>query len=192
MDDFAIWGKRYNKGACVIDNPAGFGDQFLLMKGVQLLSQWPENVVCRMSDEYPKDIQLTDNLCGGNYAVISEALKDKIATLASSSTLEFLPVSILNHKGRVASKDYFILNPIGWVNCIDIEKSGVVWNALDESDISRMKQLVLKDGAIPADADIFRPQHLLPTILVRRSLADQLTTNGFTGLYFRDPARFRG
>jgi hypothetical protein len=192
MDDIAIWGKRYNKGFCVIDNPEGFKDQFLLMKGVQILSQWPENIVCRMSDEYPKDIQLSDNLCGGNYQVISQGLKEKLAAVAGSGHIEFLPVTILNHKGRVASKDYFVLNPVGSVECIDVEKSGVVWNAIDESDISRMKQLVLRDGAIPAAVSIFRAQHLLSTILIRRALANQLSSDGFTGLYFRDPARFRG
>ena len=192
MDEFVIWGKKYNKGSCVIDNPEGFDDQFLLAKGVPLLDQWPDNVVCRMSGDYPKDIQLTDNLCGGNYAVVSQGLKEKITALAGAGKIEFLPVSVLNHKGRVASKDYSILNPVGSVDCIEIEKSGVVWNDLDASDIDRMKRLVLNEAAVPAEAGMFRAEHLLGTILVRRSLADQLSANGFTGLHFQEPARFRG
>jgi len=192
MEDFVIWGERYQEGSCVIQNPEGFGDQFLLMEGVELLNQWPENVSCRMDNEYPKDIQLTDNLFGGDYPVISSRLKDQIAALAGASKIEFLPVSILNHTGRVASKDYFILNPLGTVDCSDIDKSGVVWNAINATHISRVKQLVLKKDAVPAEAGIVRPTHLAEAILLRRSLSDRLSSDGFTGLFFREPAKFRG
>ena len=192
MDDFVIWGKRYQEGSCVVSNPIGFGDQFLLMEGVPLFEQWPEDVVCKMSPKYPKDIQLTDNLHGGSYAIISQRLKEQITALAGASQIEFLPVTILNHKGRVASKDYFVLNPVGSVNCIDIEKSGAVWNAIDKSDISHFQRLVLKDGEVPADVGMFRPAHRTRTILVRRSVADQLSSAGFTGLYFQEPATYRG
>jgi hypothetical protein len=192
MDDFVIWGKRYKEGSCVIGNPAGFQDQYLLMEGVPLLGQWPEDVVCKMSPKYPKDIQLTDNLHGGSYVVISQRLKERIAALAGASQIEFLPVTVMNHKGRAASKDYFILNPVGSVNCIDIEASGAVWNAIDETDISHFERLVLKGSAVPPDVGMLRPMHRTRTILVRRPVADQLTSEGFTGLYFQEPATYRG
>jgi hypothetical protein len=192
MDDFVIWAERYQEGSCVIQNPEGFGDQFLLMEGVELLNQWPENVFCRMDAEFPKDIHLSDNLYGGDYPVISRRLKDQVSVLTGVSQIEFLPVSILNHKGRVASKDYFILNPLGAVDCIDIEKSGVVWSAINASHISRVKQLVLKNSAIPADVGMVRPAYLTETILLRRSVSDRLSNDGFTGLSFREPTKFRG
>jgi hypothetical protein len=192
MDDFIIWKKEYNEGYCVIGDPVGFEDEFLLMEGVELLKQWPDNVVCKMSARYPKDIQLADNLYGGSYAVISQRLKEKVAALGGASPLEFLPVTILNHKGRSASKDYFILNPVGSVDCIDIKKSGVEWNSIDEDDISDVEQLVLKKGAVPAKVVVFRPKHLASTILVRRALADQLSSDGLTGLYFEELEDFSG
>jgi hypothetical protein len=192
MDNFVIWGKRYQPGSCVVSNPSGFEDQFMLAEGVSLLGQWPANVVCKMSPKYPKDIELTDNLHGGNYPVISQRLKTKIAASASANQCEFLPVSVLNHKGRVASKDYFILNPVGSVDCIDTEESEVEWNDLDETDISEMERLVLRENDVPAEVNLFRAKYLLGTILVRRSLADQLSSDGFTGLYFREPTKFRG
>jgi hypothetical protein len=145
-----------------------------------------------MSSKYPKDIQLTDNLHGGSYIVISQCLKEQIATLAGASQIEFLPVVILNHKGRVASSEYFVLNPIGSVDCIDIEKSGAVWNAIDQTDISHFERLVLQNESVPAEVGMFRPTHRTRTILLRRSLAEKLSSNGFTGLHFLELAQFRG
>jgi len=192
MDDFVIWENEYNEGSCVIQNPEGFGEQHMLMEGVGLLNQWPDNVVCRMDTEYPKDIQLTDNVYGGNFVVVSGRLKAQIALLAGASEVEFLPVAILNHKGRVASKDYFILNPIGTIDCIDVKESGVVWNAINTSHISRVKKLVLRNEAVPTEVSVFRPTHLNRRILVRRSLAYRVSSDGFTGLSFQEPAKFRG
>ena len=192
MDEFVIWESEYNEGECVVGNPSGFEDQFLLLEGVPLLSQWPDNVICKMSPRYPKDIQLTDNLYGGNYAVISKRLKEETLALAGASNVEFLPISVLNHKGRVASKDYYVMNPVGTLDCVDIEKSGVVWNALNKNLISQVKHLVLKNDGIPPEVAVFRLTYMAPTILVRRSLADHLSSRGFTGLCFRKLADFTG
>jgi hypothetical protein len=192
MDDFVIWGSTYSEGSCVIEKPEGLKEPYLLTDGIELSDQWPEGVVCRMNDEFPKDIRLTDNLYGANSPVISQHLKERISVLAPASQIEFLPVTILNHKGRVASKDYFFLNPIGTVDCIDIEKSRVVWNAMNKTVISSVKQLTLSNGTVPEKVGILRPAYLTRTIFLRRSLSERLSQDGFTGLMFREFAKFRG
>ena len=192
MNDFVIWAAGYYEGFCVVENPDGFAKQFLLMKGVPLLGQWPENVVCQMSAQYPKDIQLADNLFGSDYPLVSGRLKERIVAANDGSQIEFLPVTILNHKERVASKDYYLLNPVGSLDCIDIEKSGVVWNAINNKVISAFAQLVLREDTIPPGVAVFRPTYRTMTILARRSLTDQLSVDGFSGLYFTEPAAFRG
>ena len=78
------------------------------------------------------------------------------------------------------------------MDCIDIKKSGVEWNSIDEEDISDVEKLVLKKGAVPARVNVFRPKFLTGTILVRRSLADKLSSNGFTGLNFEELEDFSG
>jgi hypothetical protein len=124
--------------------------------------------------------------------VVSGRLKEQIAAADSAGQIEFLPVTILNHKGRVASEDYFFLNPVGSVDCIDIEKSGVEWNDIDDTVISSFEQLVLKEDAVPPGVALFRPLHGTKTILVSRSLADRLETDGLTGLYFVEPDEYQG
>jgi hypothetical protein len=192
MNDFVIWAAGYYQGFCVIGKPKGFAQQFLLLDGVPLLDQWPEDVVCKMSPKYPKDIQLADNLYGCGLTIVSARLKERIAPGEDGGQIEFLPVTVLNHKERIASKDYYLVNPVGSVDCIDIEKSGVVWNAIDSTSISAFQQLALKEDAVPPAVAVFRPAYRTQTILARRSLADRLSADGFSGLFFREPADYRG
>ena len=192
MNDFVVWRSCYEEGLCVIGNPHGLEDQFPLLDGVPLLTGWPEKVTCKMSPKYPKDIQLADNLYGCSYPIVSGRIKEQIAAADGGGQIEFLPVTILNHKGRVASTGYYFLNPVGSVDCIDIDKSRVKWNAIDNTVISSFEQLVLKEDAIPPGVAVFRPKHRTQTILASRSLADRLEADGFTGLYFMEPSQFQG
>ena len=91
VDEFVVWNKEYSEGSCVIGDPAGFEDEFLLTEGVKLLDQWPDNVVCKMSARYPKDIQLTDNLYGGSHTVVSGRLREQVAALGGANPLSFCP-----------------------------------------------------------------------------------------------------
>jgi hypothetical protein len=190
MEDFVIWGSTHSDGECVIKYPQGFEEPELLVEGVALSDQWPTNVVCQMNPEYPKDIRLTDSLYGPVNRVISLPLKQRLAELATADAVEFLPVTILNHKGRIASKDYFFVNPVGSVDCIDVDKSGVVWNAIDKTRISRTTALSLKAGAVPETVGVFRPTHIVNLTLLRRSISERLAADGFTGLKFRELGRY--
>jgi hypothetical protein len=187
-----IWDRHYTEGFCVVTRPEGFKEQGLLLKAVTLADKWPDNVVCRMDADYAKDIKLSDNVYGGSYRVVSSRLKDTLVALAGSSNIEFLPVSILNHKGRVASKDYFIMNPLDVIDCIDQEKSGVKWNVINTSAISSCRELVLSEGLIPADSVMFRPKFMLKITLVKREVAVKLLSTDLTGLFFLETSSYKG
>jgi uncharacterized protein DUF1629 len=187
-----IWDNDYREGFCVITKAEPFKEQWLLLKGVPLKNKWPDDVVCRMSSEYPKDIQLSDNLYGCSYRVVSRRLRDILEPLASMSKIEYLPISVLNHKGRAASKDYFVMNPLDVIDCIDQKKSCVVWNAINTTAISSCDQLVLREDSIPTGCAVFRPKFMLPTILARRDIAAQLSSAGLTGLFFLEPSNYKG
>jgi hypothetical protein len=192
INGVVVWQKRYKEGFCAVTNPQGFERQFLLLRGVSLADVWPVGVSCKMSPRYPKDIQLSDSLYGGSYPVVSARLKEALTEPLSVGKTEFLPVVIINHKGRVASDEYFVVNPLETIDCIDQVKSDVKWNNINPDVISSCKQLVLREDVIPAEVGFFRPKHMLATYLMRRQLADALVKNGFTGLYFVDPEKYRG
>lgn len=189
--NYLIWDNDYEEGFCVIKKPKGIEKQHRLYQGISLDHDWPTEVVCHMNPKYPKDIQLSDSLYGANILVLSKDLKE-LLTKENVKNVEFLPVSIINHKERVASDTYFILNPFPVIDVIDIDASQVEWNDIDEGLIDSCEQLVLKTDAIPKDLQIFRPKYLSFIILIIEKLADKLVAANFTGLVFREPKEFTG
>ena len=187
---FQIWRNHYEEGYCVVTNP-NVKDDYELSEGVSRAEGWPDDVKAPMSAEYPKDIELPDNVFGTELIIISDKTRQLLKT-EGVTNVEYLPLAIFNHKKKLASKDYFILNPPSVVDCIDIEASDVKWNAIDKTLINRCKQLVLKEANVPKTVKVFRPKHLPTWILIRSELAKKLEDSGLTGLYFTDPARFRG
>lgn len=190
--NFLIWNRQYREGFCVIENPENVEKQNLLLKGVTMKDIWPDDAYCKMSASYPKDIQLSDNLYGSNFAVISFHASESLQSFAPNDEVEYLQVAIQNHKGRVASTDYFIMNPVSIVDCIDQGKSGVVWNKIAKDRISSCEELVLKDAAVPQSINIFRPRFMPKALVVRRNLATHLQSQGLSCLSFTELAEYRG
>jgi hypothetical protein len=191
-DQFLIWDSEYRKGFCVIQYPDGIADDLPLSQGLPMLEGWNSDVTCQMSSEFPKDIRLSDNSYGVPLVVISKGLRDFVKSIAVDDPVEYLPVAIKNHKGRLASSDYFIVNPLKVVDCIDQAKSGVKWNKILKTQISSVDQLVLKDVPGLIESHLFRLYHMPTVILVSRKLAEAMLAEDFTGLQFGELSEYRG
>jgi hypothetical protein len=189
--NFLLWRSQLREGFCVIKSPA-IEHIWELDDGISRISDFPADASCRMDPKFPRDIQLSDNLYGADVPVISRKLKEILEKEVLHNKVEYLPVRIINHKGRVASKDYFILHPLDVCDCIDVEKSGVLWNQITSDLISGCSSLVLKDEAIPDEYKLFRLKYWGYNILVRRDLVDTLNTAGLTDLVFRETAGYTG
>lgn len=189
--NFYIWKGGYKEGFCVIQPPE-VDDLWELEDGISRIKDFPENAACVMNPEFPKDIQLADYLYGAGVPVISRRLKEILEREVSDNRFEYLPVEIINHKGRVASHDYFIVNPMDVCDCIDIDKSGVRWNQITSNLISGCKGLVLKKEAIPKGYKLFRLKYWGSKILVRSDLVETLNAADLTGLDFRNTEGYTG
>jgi hypothetical protein len=189
--DYLLWRSESEDGFCAIMDPP-VEDIWELDEGISRAAGFPSDVACKMNPDYPKDVQLADNLSGACVPVISDKLKALLEKEVKVNRIEYLPVKVLNHKGRVASKDYYIFNPLDVCDCIDVQKSGVEWNAINPNLISGCDQLVLKKKAIPPDYQVFRLKYWGYNILVRSDLIDKLNAAGLTGLDFLAPADYTG
>jgi hypothetical protein len=188
---FKIWDSVYIEGYCVIRPPEGVPKAYELSRGISRQEGWSPDMTSKMSKEFPKDIALSDNLRGAGLVVISKRLREALPETPPAQ-LEFLPLRIMNHKGKIAADDYAIANPIGLVDCIDLEASNVTYNQINPQLISACDRIVLRADAVPAELQLFRPRHLPMKVFVRAELADRLQQAGFIGLNFRDPADFNG
>lgn len=187
---YFLWRSSHKPGYCVIKIPT-FDDKPLNL-GAALEATWPDDVSTKMDGDFPDDIDLADNLYGTYHAIISLRLKQWLEQQITDGSIEYLPISIINHKGRTEPDPYFVLHPRAMVDCIDQEASEVEWNPLDPDEIYDCEGLVLNEDAIPPDCRLFRLTHWGSEIIIRSDLAEQMEAAGFTGLYFPDAEGYDG
>lgn len=155
-----------------------------IAEGRQLPEAFPSNAYFDMNPERPKDVKLGDqhsNLEG--MIVIGSRLSEFVRELRETS-VELLPVTILDHKGRVASRDFNILHTVRIVDCLDTAASGAVWNPIDPEAMMSWGTLTLRAG----DHDfpkIFRIKHIPSGIFVTEEVAEAIQALGLKEPYFK-------
>ena len=183
-DEFFVWQHGRVADACVLNRFAGLEDAFRLRQGVPLLDGLPSDVAFHMDPDFPNNLRLVDNLLNSDRAiVVSPTLRDWLEKRRIPQ-VEYLPVSIIDHRGRVASADYVIVHPIGPVDCIDRDQSEFSESRITPGQISRFRKMVIDDRRVPADREIFRLQGFWGATLVRANLVSDLSEGAFTGLSF--------
>lgn len=186
-----IWKSVKKPGVCTLLAPHGLTDPWELERGISRAAGWSPDAYCKMNDRYPKDIALADNMHATGLTVVSRAMKEFLLG-ADVKDVEFLPLTIINHKGKVAAADYSIVNPIGVIDCIDTKASGATWNDLEPDLMLGCDSLMIQAKKVPATATVFRPKYMPTIILVEGDLTKRMAAAGFSGLNFKKPESFTG
>lgn len=182
--EYVLWGEDVSSGFCVLEYIDGFEDDWKLTNGASVAAEWSEEVSMSMDSDFKKQIKLADHLCNPCRVIVaSPALRTSLEEWGVPN-LEFLPLQIINHKGKLASDEYTIVNLVTTQNCIDTAASGVTWNSIMPEYIGSVEQIVLDEGLIGEDASLFRAANFAEPMFVRRDLADALLDAGLTGLEF--------
>jgi hypothetical protein len=189
---YFFWKPVFQEGFCVCESLQGFDDSHMLKRGVSIADVFPEDAFFAMDPDFPKDIKLGDGIRNrGGFIVISQRLRDLIGG-AGVNSVEFLQVQIKNHKKRVASKEYFIVNPFDVCDAIDVNKSVIEWNQINPKIIATCKKLVLDPEKIPSQFKMFRLKFFPRHVVVREDLVDQIRAGDFTGVSFTAVEEFSG
>src|SRR5688572_14376658 len=89
----------------------GIEDDYQLRYGISRAAGWPDDAYCVFDWDFPKDIALSDSPGGTGVILASPRLTE--ALLAKDlHNVELLPVTIINHKGRVAARHYHVVHPL--------------------------------------------------------------------------------
>ncbi len=139
---------------CFLDAlPEGLGiKSYKLGHGKELGPEYPADARIYMSDRY-KGIQVPD-LVGNTHGMLVTSKRVKEAfEQVNRGPVEYLPVAIYNHKKRVASPDHFILNPLGTVDCLNLEASDIVYH---QDKVVRVRNFVLDPEKLQGAPDLFR------------------------------------
>jgi len=189
--EFLLWRNETRDGFCTIRTPS-VERIWELVQGIPRAQDFPDGMECRMDPQRPKDVGLADNVRGAVFPVISGRLKQALEPATEKNRVEYIPVRIINHKKRLASDDYFVLNPLDVLDCIDMDASGVEWNKISPTTISYCKGLVLKQEAIPAGFALFRLKYWPNNIVISGDLVANLRQLELTGLVFRNATGYDG
>jgi hypothetical protein len=181
---FIVWDARAGQTFASLEGLENVPEVFELKRGFARAKGFPEKATFRMNARFPKKVQLAD--CAVNFEKVVVASKRVREILESKQApdVEYLPVTILDHKGRVASADHVIVNPLQVIDCIDQARSTLTWNKIDPEYIAFLEGLVFKPGAIPPSSVVVRAKHLAATVFLRKDVADEIEAQGLTGAQF--------
>lgn len=179
---FVMIGHDHQGKYCVLDDIEGFEDDYKLRKGESVAEDWGDDVLFRMAPDFKKQIKLSDHLTNLDSVIVASERLQRLLKDSEVPNVEYLPVTIVNHKKKVASEEYCLVHPVGAQDCIDVAKSEIEWNEIDADDIDSADLLVLDESKIDARVVLFRVKGLTDAIFCARDLMEEMLDAGFTGI----------
>ena len=190
--DYVFCKFKPGKHACRLKTLQDVDDTFELLKGVTRKRGWPESAYFKMSESFPNDLLTEDFISNREKAlVVSERVREFVEAKKLKNA-EFLPVGIVNHKGRRIDEKYFVLNLLEIQDCIDMKASKYTQNKIDPEEFMAITKLVINEDKVGSDLLLFRPKRYADLPIAHRSFADAVTAAGFTGIKFGEIKDWNG
>jgi hypothetical protein len=101
--------------------------------------------------------------------------------LTGDELIEYLPIILLDKRGRPTRTRYYLVNPLLKVDCMDVEASEVL-RATATGEILHVERLKIHEDKVPPDAKLFRLGECTEVILIRSDLLQRIQEAGLTGL----------
>jgi hypothetical protein len=161
--------------------PDGGPADWRFAEGKPLAKEFPESATVRFSDNFPNGRRLLDFVNNISDVLIVSTRVREVFDAINIRNVEYLPITILNHRGKVAPGNYFIANVLGSEPAIDMEKSDVVASNLD-GEIATINNLVVDRESISSDAKLFRAATLKTLFFIREDALAALTARGVSGV----------
>ena len=156
-----------------------------MSRGYPMGADYPSDAQWAMCERY-KGIKLSTLItCVSGILVLAKQAMEVLQD--TGVTMECLPFTLLNHKGRVASRDYFIVNLLGTLDCLDIEKSDIEW--LDDQvggEVIHVYDHVLDPRKIAGAPPVFRTKEDPYCIVLNETVAEKLRAPKPTNLYLTE------
>lgn len=105
--------------------------------------------------------------------LVSMELKDVIARHVTEA-IEFLPVTLCDHRKRPLGPIYFIVNPLGAIDCIDLQASDVLYSPKNPTKVIEVSDYVLDRNRLTAAPQLFRMEYARAEYIVGSALAQAI------------------
>lgn len=182
QSNYLVWARDIVEGACSLSAMTGYADDWKLLSGIRVTGEFPSSSQFRMDPDDPNDIMLTDSLYNADMLIVASPRLRGLLEGLNIPAIEYLPVTVHNHKNRPVPESYTIVHPLDAVDCLVLDACEPRWGRIDKTDISRLKHLVIDESRIDATRLLFRPKHYKRAILAHRKLAEKIDAAGCTGI----------
>ncbi len=164
--------------ACVLADFKGSDDLEPLWDGEPVKESFPSDAEFVMSPDFPDNTVLTDYLKNQHHLIVGSEKLKRFFEEQKGDPIEYLPVAIRDHKGKIAAH-YYIINPLRPVDCLDRKASRAQASSTRPSRILDVDRVVLRADALPPDRKLFRTAGYPEGRIVRSDLAAALQAAGF-------------
>lgn len=170
--------------ACVLElQPKGTGRiAWALSFGETVAAQYPGNPTWQMSEDYPnrpKVLDIIDNTT--SMLIVRRRVKDVLEQ--TGVPMECLPFTLLDHKGRVASTEHFIVNPLGSIDCLNVKESRIEYSDEYPDEVIGVDRFVLDARKLETAPDLFRIKEAPEHYVVSHRLVEKLRPLNPTNLF---------
>ena len=184
--EYLWWATVAVGNGCIVETPENVEFTPRFKRGVPYAADFPDDALVRMTSDSKKRTALLDDVANSDRIKICSPRLVEFLKARKLKNVEFLPVKILDHKKKVAAADYCIVHPIHLQDALDIEASAPRWSAIEKTEISNVKSLVIVPSKVDPEVRIFRLKSYLAPVLIEKTLADEILAAGFKGCFF-DP-----
>jgi uncharacterized protein DUF1629 len=169
------------KGAAILELPEDLGvDLYEVSDGSRLKGRLHARLLCAFDPDYKEGRKLLDLVPNTDGVFpVSPALK---TLLSKEPEIEFLPIRIADHRGKIASSDYTLANFLGTVDCVNMKASKYVKSALDDDEVSRFTKLVIDPKKVPKGRHAFRLRPRPRMVVVDDEIRDAVAAAKPTGV----------
>jgi hypothetical protein len=161
---------------------AGYDEEnYRVPRGKSTQAIWPADASLRIA----KGGRRLSDLIGTttSQVIVSRLVADIVrSALTPADNVEILPVTLRDSRRRILSKDYFVINPVGTVDCLDLEASEIEWDEDEPGEVIHLERPVLAAKKLTEPRSIFRLKEDPGVYVISSILAEPLridTTNLF-------------
>ena len=145
-------------------------------------ARFPKNAFFPMQPPVKRKV-VCDFMQSGVGMVVSEKARELLAK-ANIPRVEFLPVNIANHKGKLLDAMFYIVHLTEHADVIDSKKSKYEWHPAGKKwGFIDLRKIVL-DEKKTEGRDYIRPKHYPMVHLFSRSLRASIEASGLEGASF--------
>ncbi len=159
-------------------------DAFEFDEGMSLQARFPQPALYQMSSLFPDSRILYDLQSNTMGLLVASQRLQTVFESAGEGKIEFLPIQLMNHRGKIESDQYAIVNVLDVIDCMNHNESIVEYSSLDPEELITIKKLVLDESKIPPQIHLFRLKQDKTLSIVSDSVKSRVEEEELTGMMF--------